>query len=125
MNLSCHADDTDPLGAECVRTFPSTIFPASALLKREEIETGKCAGKSIIEAVHHGSAGGRKAYTEAPFDIMYGFRPTKYNVDLLSPFEMIRYWAMARVLPPALDVVDSTSEWTTEGATYLAKCKKL
>ena len=53
-NLSLHADHPDVLMAECVRTFPTVTFPANLLLKREEIETLKAPGASVIAALHHG-----------------------------------------------------------------------
>ena len=39
VNLSLCADHSDVLMAECIRTFPTVTFPASLLLKREEVET--------------------------------------------------------------------------------------
>ena len=38
LNLSTHAAAEDYLGAECMRTFPTLTFPASLLLKREELK---------------------------------------------------------------------------------------
>ena len=73
-NLQLFADHPDPLMAECIRTFPSVTFPASLLLKREEIETLKVPGSSIIAALHHGHGQKSRVYAEAPFDLMYGFR---------------------------------------------------
>ena len=73
-NLQLFADHPDPLMAECVRTFPSVTFPANLLLKREEIETLKVPGSSIIAAIYHGQGQKSRVYAEAPFDLMYGFR---------------------------------------------------
>ena len=56
LNLSVHAMDPDCLSAECVRTFPSVTFPASQLLKREEIETLTVKGHSVIAAIFAHSA---------------------------------------------------------------------
>ena len=98
-----------------MRTFATVTFPASLLLKREEVETLKVHGRSIIAAVHSGKNGGRKSWLEAPFDLMYGFRGARYVVDLLSPFEMLRYWRMEKVLPPKRDDKDPTAIWTAEG----------
>ena len=53
LNLSLHGDRPDFLSAECIRTFPSVTFPAAQLLRREEVETHKVKGSSIIVAVHH------------------------------------------------------------------------
>ena len=97
LNLAAHADNPDPLRAECFRTFPTVAFPATQLLRREEIETGKRGGTALIVAVHHRKSGGRMSYSEAPFDLLYGFRGSKHNVDLLSPFEMIRFWSIEKV----------------------------
>ena len=80
LNLSVHASHPDVLKAECMRTFPTVVFPASLLLKREEVETCKVVGRSIISAVHHGKGEGRKTFTEAPFDLLYGFRGKSYEV---------------------------------------------
>ena len=100
LNLSTYASHPDVLGAECMRTFATVTFPASLLLKREEIETLKVPGRSIIACVHNGQEDGRKTWLEAPFDLMYGFRGKRYVVDLLSPLEMPRYWRMEKVFPP-------------------------
>ena len=51
VNLALHADDPDVTRAECIRTMPIVNFPASLLLKREEIETKKIAGASVIAAL--------------------------------------------------------------------------
>lgn len=48
VNLSLCTNHSDILKAECLRTCPTVTFPASLLLKREEIETGKVAGASVI-----------------------------------------------------------------------------
>jgi hypothetical protein len=74
-NLAVHSDERDVLSAECIRTFASVTFPAMLLLRREEVETGKVPGHSIVAAVAAGSGSRRpRAYQEAPFDLMYGFR---------------------------------------------------
>ena len=98
-----------------MRTFPTVTCPASLLLKREEVETLKVAGRSIIAAVHGGKSDGRKSWLEPPFDLMYGFRGASYVVDLLSPFEMLRYWRLEKVLPPKRDDENPTASWTAEG----------
>ena len=59
INLSLHASHPDVLMGECIRTFPTVTFPATMILKREEIETLKVSGASIIAALHHGH--GQKA----------------------------------------------------------------
>ena len=123
LNLATHAADADALSAECMRTFATVTFPASLLLKREEIETLKVAGRSIIAAVHRGAGDGRNTFMEAPFDLMYGFRGNSYVVDLFSPFEMLRYWRMEKILPPKASEEEPTSSWTREGLKYKAWCK--
>ena len=99
-------------------------FPANLLLKREEIETGKNNGPSIIMAIHHNKGYGRKTFLEAPFDLLYGFRGSTYAVDLYSPYEMLRFWMMERVLPPKQDTDSPTSRWTEEGRSYQQRCNK-
>ena len=118
LNLATHATDTDILSAECMRTFATVAFPATLLLKREEIETGKVKGRSIIAALRHGQGNGQNSFTEAPFDLMYGFRGTSHVVDLFSPFEMLRYWRMERIFPPRAGEKKPTSSWTSAGVTY-------
>ena len=83
-----------------MRTFPVVNFPAGLLLQREEIETGKRKGGSVITKVYHGKANKSYAWVEAPFDFMYGFRGSRYEVDLLSPYEMLLQWEMARIFAP-------------------------
>ena len=123
LNLSIHANQKDVLSAECVRTFATVIFPASLLLKREEVETLKVPGHSVIAAVFHGKGEGKKTYTEAPFDLLYGFRGNKHQVDLFSPFEMLMFWSMEKISAPSMHDDNSRSEWTNEGRKYMAECK--
>ncbi len=89
LDLPLNADEADVLRAECIRTFPTATFPASALPRREEVETLKAPGISVIAAVYHNRAEGRKTFPDHPFDLMYGFPGSKRAVDLLSPFEML------------------------------------
>jgi hypothetical protein len=102
-NLSLAANETyDVLQAECFRTSPSVNCPAALLLKREEIETFKISGTSIIAAVHHAGSCSRRAFVDPPFDLLYGFRGSDECVDLLSPYEMLMHWSMVEVRPPLL-----------------------
>ena len=89
LNLSRYADHSDLLTAECIRTFPSVSFQASTLLKREEIETMKVVGASVIATVHHCGGNASRSYLDLPFDLLYGFRGDAHDVDLLSPYEML------------------------------------
>ena len=122
-SLALFASHPDQLMAECIRTFPSITFPATLLLRREEIENGSATGRSIIAAIRHGSNFGRIAHVEAPFDLMYGFRGTEENVDLLSAFEMLMHWTCEEVKPPG-STDKSTgaqlhhSELTPEGVKF-------
>ena len=59
-------------------------------------------------------------FKEAPFDLMYGFRGVEHAVDLFSPFEMLRYWAMERLDPPN---IGKATAWTPEKMCYAAWCK--
>ena len=52
VNLARYTDQKDLMKAECIRTFPTATFPASLLLRREEIESGKISGASIITPLH-------------------------------------------------------------------------
>ena len=52
------------------------------------------SGASVIAALHHGHGNKGRTYAEAPFDLMYGFRTGRYDVDLLSPYEMLLHWSM-------------------------------
>ena len=125
LNLSVFGNHSDVLFAECYRTFPTITFPAAAFLRREELETQKTKGKSVILAVHHGCGDGARTWTEAPYDFMYGFRGQAHNVDLLSAFEMFRYWQLQRVLPPpaAEKQAVPSSQWTAAGRAYQKECK--
>ena len=115
LNLAIHGDSADVLSAECVRMFPSVTFPAAALLRREEVETQKTKGVQIIVAIHHARGEGLRTWTTAPFDLMYGFRGSQDNIDLLSPYEMLRYWSLERILQPKKNESNPTSHWTEEG----------
>ena len=123
LNLSIFGTHHDVLQAECIRTFPTVTYPAAELLRREEVETQRKAGKSIIVAVHHNRGEGLRSWTDPPFDLLYGFRGCSFNVDLLSSYEMLRYWRMEKVLPPNKTAERPTATWTSEGRAYLKKCK--
>ena len=121
LNLAVHADKHDVLSAECFRTFPTSSFPATQLLQREEIETGKRTQSSIITAVYHGHASGRKSYTDWPLDLLYGFRGHEYHVDTLSAFEMIRFWSPVKIIVPSLCAPENdTASLTPEGAAHFS-----
>ena len=94
---SLHSADTEILMAECIRTFPSTSFPASLLLKREEVECRGAKGVSVLAGVFHGKGKRHLMFVEAPFDLLYGFRGTEHNVDLLSPYEMLLHWSLEKI----------------------------
>ena len=123
-NLSLHTAHADILEAECVRTFPTVRFPANELLKREETETLKQSGVSIITALHHGHGVKHRMFAEAPIDLMYGFRGNKYDVDLLSPYEMLPWWELVRIVPPTRFADCPRSEWTPAGRTYTKMCQE-
>ena len=98
-------------------------FPATQLLKREEVETCKIAGTSVIAAVHAtGGACSRRAYVEAPFDLLYGFRGRDYDVEFLSPYEMLMHWTMVEVSPPTAKATRTRSEFTEQGLAYKQQC---
>ena len=122
-NLSVHANCPDLLSAECIRTFPSVVFPAILLLKREEIETRKTAGVSVIAAVHSCGRASRRAFVQPPFDIMYGFRGSQHVVDILSPYEMIMHWALEEIRPPTIHKTTVRSKFTTAGFAYKEQCR--
>jgi len=123
LNLARFCDCSDVLMAECVRTFPTLTFPASLLLKREEIETGKRAGASVLASIHHGQGNLARAFVEAPFDLMYGFRGRCNEVDLLSPYEMLLHWSMVRIEAPSTFADIVRSKWTQMGLAYMKACK--
>ena len=100
LNLAAYAGRNGVLSAECFRAFPIVSFPASQLLQREEIETGKRTQSYIITAVYHGHASGRKSYTDWPLDLLYGFRGSGYPVDTLSVSEMLRFWTPTKIKVP-------------------------
>ena len=125
VNLALHADNKDVLMAECIRTFPTVTFPASLLLKREEVETKKIAGVSIIAALHHSRCQKGRAYVEAPFDLLYGFRGTESEVDLLDPYQMLMHWSMEKIKPPSIQIPSDkhNAQLTSEGRAYQRQCK--
>jgi hypothetical protein len=118
-NLAEYADHPDTLMAECLRTFATVTFPAQLLLRREEVESGKTKGASVITPLHHAHGNRGRAYGEAPFDLMYGFRGRKAHVDLFSPFEMLRYWVLVKITQPN-QANTSRSAWTAAARAFKA-----
>jgi hypothetical protein len=124
VNLSLYADHSDVLMAECIRTFPTATFPASLLLKREEVETLTVSGASIIAALHHGHGNKARMYIESAVDLMYGFRGSEHAVDLLSPYEMLLHYSMERIHPPSSSNTLSRAAWTEDGVKYREQCQR-
>jgi len=94
-NLAVHDHDFDNLAAECIRTVSSVDFPALMLLKREEAERGAPGTDALSTPVTAaGAPFRRRAYLQAPFDLMYGYRGTDARVYYLSPFEMQMHWML-------------------------------
>jgi hypothetical protein len=125
LNLQLKGHCEDVTMAECIRTFPTVTFPATLLLKREEVETLKVTGASIIAALHHTKAAAPRAYVDAPFDLLYGFRGNAYCVDLLSPYEMLTHWSMEKIKTPSLNRPqdEENAEITEEGRLYKKECR--
>ena len=48
--------------------FVAMTCPTPLLLKREEIETKKVEGHSIIAGIHHGKGIAERMYVQAPMD---------------------------------------------------------
>ena len=63
-------------------------------------------------------------FAEAPMDLMYGFRGNKCDVDLLSPYEMLLWWELIRIVPPTRFADNPRSEWTPEGRAYTKLCQE-
>ena len=122
INLSLHANHSDVLMGECIRTFPTVTFPAMVLLKREEIETLKVSGASVIAALHHGHGHKRRMYQETPFNLMYGLRGRSEAVDMLTPYEMLLHYAVEHILPPTDARAKARATWTAEGMAYRRQC---
>ncbi|CAK0869630.1 unnamed protein product [Prorocentrum cordatum] len=121
--LSLHADHPDALMAECIRTFPTVRFPAVDLLKREEIETGKVVGRAVASGMRPGGGKLNFMYTEAPFALMYGFRGTSHNVDVLSPYEMLLHWSMEKIHPPLGQQEVYRAVMTDAGRRFAKECR--
>ena len=124
VQLSLHSNHPDDFMAECIRNFPTVTFPASLLLKREEIETGKRSGASIISSVTHGSGKATYMFTGAPFDLLYGFRGALHEVDLSSPYEMLLHWSLERITAPISALGIQRATWTEEASTYRRQCRE-
>ena len=72
-------------------------------------------GASVIEAIYHGHGRKNAMFKEPPFDLMYGFRGLSYNVDLLSPYEMLLHWSLERISAPTSSTKNHRAIWTAEG----------
>ena len=70
----------------------------------------------MIGANYSTKANTKYSYIEPPADLMYGFRGSQHNVDLMSPFEMWRFWRIEKVLPPSQNT--NISKCTAKGEQY-------
>ena len=114
VNLARYTDQKDLMKAECIRTFPTATFPASLLLRREEIENWKISGASIIIPLHANINKKHHAYLEAPFDLLYGFRGC----------EMLIHWEPKRIEAPSVSSGSSRANWTMDGIAYRKACRE-
>ena len=62
-------------------------------------------------------------FTDPPFDFMYGFRGHQYDVDRLSPYGMLLWWGIARIVAPTRFAENPKSEWTPIGRAYTKACQ--
>ena len=67
LNLQLHGHREDVTMAECIRTFPTVTFHATLPLKREEVDTLKVTGASIIAALHQTKVIGRTSMRRMTF----------------------------------------------------------
>ena len=63
-------------------------------------------------------------FVQAPMDLMYGFRGNKCDVDLFSPYEMLLWWDIVRIVPPTRFAECPRSEWTPAGRAYTKLCQQ-
>ena len=80
----------------------------------------------MIAALHDSKEQKARAYVEAPFDLLYGCRGQQDDVDLLSPYEMLRHWSLEKIIPPSAKVPAhlQRSRLTSEGANYKKQCQR-
>ena len=88
------------------------------------MECGRISGFSIITAVLQNKSQQRKSYLQEPFDILYGFRGTEYNVDVLSPYEMLLFWRPVSIHAPLNSIAYKYATWTKEGMLYKKQCSE-
>ena len=117
--LALHANHQDKLAAEAVYTFPTATFPVVVFCRREEIEHNKRSGFSVITGIRTNSK--MISHTDAPADLLYGYRGNTHAVGLLSPSEMFRFWKIVRIEDPKK--TPDHSDWTEEGEAYDEQCK--
>ena len=80
----------------------------------------------MIAGLHVSKAQAARAYVDAPFDLLYGFRGNSYNVDLLSPYEMLLHWPMEMIKPPTIKqpIDKQNAIFTKEGLEYQKECRR-
>ena len=116
--LALHANHQETTFAEMFCTFPHVTFPVSPLLGREEIENKTKSGKSVLVGIRSNCY--KQSWTDAPGDLLYGFRGQSHNVNLLSPIGMWTHWKIERIEDPKKQPVRSS--WTIEGTAYAKEC---
>ena len=63
-------------------------------------------------------------YVDAQFDLVYGFRGSGEAVDVLTPYEMLLFYHVERILPPTCEEPVARAMWTTAGTMYRKTCKE-
>ena len=54
---------------------------------------------------------------------MYGFRGQSYNLDLLSPYEMLLHWSFKRINAPTSSS-KNRAVWTVQGLQFKERCRE-
>ena len=78
----------------------------------------------VAKILAKGPQTNRRVYTQAPFDLCYGFRGRDSRVHHLSPFEMKRYWKLVEIRPPSEPArCGGDAVLTPSGAAKCRRCK--
>ena len=113
-NLCINLRSNDVLLAECIRTFPTVHVNAQQWLHRLEVELERSTMvKTNIPVPASRRPNARSLHSKAPWIDLYGFRPLVFPFINLSPFEFLRHFQGAALVPPSR--WEARTTWTQEG----------
>ncbi|CAE7035443.1 esrp2 [Symbiodinium sp. CCMP2592] len=112
VHLAICANPEDPLAAECVRTFQTTVVDVRSWMQRLD---GIMAGREVRVRTHLPQTG-RSRSVNPPWMDLYGWRPMQWGLAGLTAYEFLQLWTCTRLTAPRSTSGSGKTIWTEAGS---------